>query len=119
VPTGKAHWHTLLRARAIETQCFVVAAAQRGTHNDKRSSYGHSLVVGPWGEVILAKVSLSSVQVYCLEKNKLSNYFQKPLKDMNDEIGLGYCELDLEKLEKVRNSIPVLEHFRYDSYNNN
>jgi len=90
VPTGQAHWHTLLRARAIETQCFVVAAAQCGNHNEKRSSYGHSLVVGPWGEVIL---------------------------DMNEQIGVGYCELDLEKLEKVRNSMPVLDHFRYDSYN--
>lgn len=49
VKTGQAHWHTLLRARAIETQCFVVAAAQCGAHNPRRSSYGHSLVVDPWG----------------------------------------------------------------------
>lgn len=53
VPTGKAHWHTLLRARAIENQCFVVAAAQWGQHNDKMQTYGHSLVIDPWGDVIL------------------------------------------------------------------
>ena len=52
VPTGKAHWHTLLKARGIENQCFVVAAAQWGRNNPKVSTYGHSLVVGPWGEVL-------------------------------------------------------------------
>lgn len=50
--TGEAHWHTLLRARAIETQCFVLAAAQGGQHEHGRSTYGHSLVVSPWGEVL-------------------------------------------------------------------
>jgi len=52
VPTGKAHWHTLLRARAIENQCFVVAAAQWGKNNDKVETYGHSLIIDPWGEVL-------------------------------------------------------------------
>src|ERR1700760_3675057 len=52
IPTGKAHWSTLLRARAIETQSYVVAAAQVGQHNEKRASYGHSIVVGPWGDVL-------------------------------------------------------------------
>lgn len=52
--TGRAHWECLLRARAIETQCYVAAAAQFGAHNAKRSSYGHSLVVDPWGEVVAA-----------------------------------------------------------------
>ena len=52
VPTGRSHWHTLLRARAIENQCFVVAAAQWGRNNSKVSTYGHSLVVDPWGEVL-------------------------------------------------------------------
>eukprot|EP00041_Stephanoeca_diplocostata_P032947 m.1073837 g.1073837 ORF g.1073837 m.1073837 type:complete len:137 (+) comp24237_c0_seq9:3295-3705(+) len=51
VPTGRAHWHILMQARAIETQCFVVAAAQVGRHNNKRISYGHALVVDPWGSV--------------------------------------------------------------------
>lgn len=50
--TGAAHWHTLLRARAIETQCFILAAAQHGAHNARRSSYGHSLIIDPWGEVL-------------------------------------------------------------------
>jgi predicted amidohydrolase len=48
VPTGKAHWEVLLRSRAIETQCYVVAAAQWGKHNEKRESWGHSMVVDPW-----------------------------------------------------------------------
>ncbi len=52
VPTGKAHWHTLLRARAIETQCFVFAAAQAGTHENGRATYGHSLIISPWGEIL-------------------------------------------------------------------
>jgi deaminated glutathione amidase len=52
VPTGKAHWHTLLRARAIETECFVFAAAQAGTHPSGRQTYGHSLVIAPWGEIL-------------------------------------------------------------------
>jgi len=56
VATGKAHWECLLRARAIETQCYVVAAAQAGQHNEKRESYGHSIVVDPWGRVV-AKLS--------------------------------------------------------------
>ena len=53
VPTGRAHWHTLLKARAIEAGLFVVAAAQAGRHEDGRQTYGHSLVVDPWGEVLL------------------------------------------------------------------
>ena len=53
VPTGKAHWHVLQRARAIEASAFVVAAAQVGEHEDGRTTYGHSLVIDPWGEVLL------------------------------------------------------------------
>ena len=53
VPTGKAHWHVLLRARAIEAGLFVVAAAQSGTHQDGRQTYGHSVVIDPWGDVLL------------------------------------------------------------------
>ena len=52
VPTGEAHWHVLLRARAIETGCFVLAAAQGGLHESGRATYGHSLAVNPWGQVI-------------------------------------------------------------------
>ena len=50
--TGEAHWHTLLRARAIENGCFVFAAAQAGLHENKRETYGHSLIVDPWGEML-------------------------------------------------------------------
>lgn len=52
VPTGQAHWHALLRARAIESQCFVLAAAQAGTHESGRLTYGHSIAISPWGEVL-------------------------------------------------------------------
>ena len=80
VPTGKAHWHTLLKARAIEAEAIVVAAAQCGQHEDGRTTYGHSLVVGPWGEVLL---------------------------DMGEGAGLGFAELDLSQLGEVRAQIPV------------
>ena len=72
VPTGRAHWHVLLRARAIETGCFVLAPAQCGTHYGRRRTYGHSLIVDPWGEVlaeagespavILADIELAAVE---------------------------------------------------------
>ena len=52
VPTGEAHWHLLLRARAVESQCYILAAAQAGAHNEKRRSYGHALAVDPWGVVV-------------------------------------------------------------------
>ena len=56
--TGEAHWHVLLRARAIETGCFVLAAAQGGLHENGRSTYGHSLIISPWGD-ILAEAAMS------------------------------------------------------------
>lgn len=84
-PTGKAHWHILLRARAIENAMFIVAAAQCGQHADGRQTYGHSLVVDPWGEVLL---------------------------DMGQDIGLGYADIDLERITEVRNQLPVLDHRR-------
>ena len=52
VPTGQAHWHVLLRARAIETGCFVFAPAQTGEHAEGRRTYGHSLIIAPWGEIL-------------------------------------------------------------------
>lgn len=78
VPTGKAHWHTLLRARAIENQCFVVAAAQWGRHNEKIETYGHSLVIDPWGEVLL---------------------------DMKEGEKMATATLDFSKIKTARNSI--------------
>lgn len=80
-PTGEAHWHALLRARAIETGAFVVAAAQTGDHADGRATYGHSLVVDPWGEVVL---------------------------DMGGDVGGAVCDIDLGKVETTRARIPSL-----------
>ena len=85
VPTGHAHWHTLLRARAIEAGLFVVAAAQVGRHEDGRQTYGHSLVIDPWGEVLL---------------------------DMGEERGIGFAEIDLARISDVRSRIPALSHRR-------
>jgi predicted amidohydrolase len=85
VPTGEAHWHVLLRARAIETGAFIVAAAQSGRHEDGRETYGHSLVVDPWGRV---------------------------LTDMGEEPGAALVELDLAMVADVRARIPNLRHAR-------
>ena len=85
VPTGRAHWEVLLRARAIEAGAFIVAAAQSGRHSDGRQTYGHSLVVGPWGEVLL---------------------------DMDDGIGVGFADVDLSLVDEVRHRIPALVHRR-------
>jgi predicted amidohydrolase len=85
VPTGEAHWHVLMRARAIENAAFVVAAAQCGLHRDGRSTYGHSLVVDPWGRILL---------------------------DMGSEIGVGFADVDLDEVKNARAQIPVLDHRR-------
>ena len=85
VPTGKAHWHVLLRARAIEAGLFVVAAAQSGHHEDGRTTFGHSLVVDPWGEVLV---------------------------DGGDGEKLLCAEIDLERIAEVRLRVPVLSHRR-------
>jgi predicted amidohydrolase len=86
VPTGEAHWHVLLRARAIESACFLVAAAQCGAHEDGRATYGHSLVVDAWGRILL---------------------------DMGIESpALGFAELDFAQLDAVRARLPVLAHRR-------
>ncbi|KQW86611.1 carbon-nitrogen hydrolase family protein [Brevundimonas sp. Root1279] len=86
VPTGEAHWETLLRARAIETGAYILAPAQAGTHEDGRRTWGRSTVVAPWGEVI-AKLD-------------------------HDEPGVLYAELDLEAVEKARSAVPQLTHDR-------
>ena len=85
VPTGKAHWHVLLRARAIEAGLFVIAAAQVGHHEDGRNTFGHSLVVDPWGEILL---------------------------DMGQEPGVGFADVDLKRISDVRSRIPALVHRR-------
>ena len=86
VPTGEAHWHVLMRARAIEAGAFVVAAAQVGRHEDGRQTYGHSLVVDPWGKVLL---------------------------DMGgDAPGLAFTDIDPAAVEEVRSRLPALWHRR-------
>jgi deaminated glutathione amidase len=81
VPTGKAHWHTLIRARAIENQSYVVASAQWGQHNEKMSTFGHSLVVDPWGEI---------------------------LADAGEGEKIIYADLNLDKIEAVRARMDVI-----------
>ena len=85
VPTGRAHWHVLLRARAIEAGLFLVAAAQVGRHEDGRQTFGHSLVVDPWGEVLL---------------------------DMGEKPGVAFADIDLKRISDVRSRIPALNHRR-------
>jgi len=91
VPTGKAHWSTLLRARAIETQSYVVAAAQVGNHNEKRVSYGHSMAVNAWGEVVA----------------ELGG-------EWTGEPEIAFFDVDDQSLEKVRREMPLLR--RTDVY---
>ncbi len=86
VPTGKAHWHILLRARAIENECFIMAPAQGGEHVNGRKTYGHSLIVSPWGE-ILAEGSA-------------------------DEPGVIAAEIDFAEIGKIRGKLPSLQHDR-------
>jgi len=85
VPTGRAHWEVLLRARAIEAGLFVVAAAQSGHHEDGRNTYGHSLVADPWGELLL---------------------------DMGDGAGVGFADIELSRITDVRARVPALSHRR-------
>ena len=80
--TGKAHWHVLVRARAIETGCYVMAPAQGGTHEDGRETFGHSLIISPWGEVVAEKA--------------------------DDKPGIILADLDLEEVTKARRRIPSL-----------
>ena len=83
IPTGEAHWHVLLRARAIENQCYIVAPAQVGRHNEKRASYGHSLVVDPWGEV---------------------------LAEIEEGTGIAVADVDPGRLTEVRRRLPCYDH---------
>jgi deaminated glutathione amidase len=85
VPTGKAHWEVLLRARAIEAGLFVIAAAQCGRHEDGRTTYGHSVVIDPWGDVVL---------------------------DMEDAPGVGFADIDLSRITDVRSRVPAISHRR-------
>ncbi|MGB0454540.1 MAG: carbon-nitrogen hydrolase family protein [Bacteriovoracaceae bacterium] len=70
-PTGKAHWKTLLRARAIESQCYVIASAQWGEHNERIKTYGHSMIIDPWGEVLVDLEEGDKVSVVEISKEKV------------------------------------------------
>ncbi len=83
--TGEAHWHVLLRARAIETGCFVFAAAQGGLHENKRETFGHSLIIDPWGEVVA---------------------------EAGVEPGVIMAKIDPSKVETARKAVPSLQHGR-------
>ncbi len=85
VPTGKAHWHVLMRARAIENGCFVFAPAQWGEHAEGRRTYGHSLIVDPWGEV---------------------------LGDAGEGVGIVSARIDAAAIPKARRMVPSLQHDR-------
>jgi predicted amidohydrolase len=83
--TGKSHWHALLRARAIENECFIVAPAMCGDHPGDRQTYGHSLIVDPWGDI---------------------------LADGGEQPGIVYGDLEVARVAKVRRMMPSLEHDR-------
>jgi deaminated glutathione amidase len=85
VPTGQAHWHVLARARAIETGCFVLAAAQQGQHTDGRCTYGHSLIIDPWGNI---------------------------LAERPQDPGIILASIDLSQVTQARQKIPCLLHDR-------
>ena len=84
-PTGLAHWHTLLRARAIECQCYVFAAAQGGKHENGRETFGHSLVISPWGEI---------------------------LAEADVQPAVTFADVELQRLDDVRRQVPSLRHDR-------
>lgn len=83
VPTGEAHWHCLLRARALDTGCHIVAAAQTGTHADGRTTFGHSLAFDPWGEALV---------------------------DGGRSAGLHYAEIDADRRDVIRQRLPLVSH---------
>jgi nitrilase len=82
--TGRAHWETLLRARAVENQCYVLAAAQGGTHENGRRTWGHSMLIDPWGEIVAERAI--------------------------DGAGVVSGEIDRARIEEVRRSLPAWRH---------
>jgi predicted amidohydrolase len=83
--TGRAHWHALLRARAIENECFIFAPAMCGDHPGNRQTYGHSLIIDPWGEI---------------------------LAEAGEEAGIIYADIDVARVARVRGMMPSLQHDR-------
>lgn len=97
VPTGSAHWHTLLRTRAIEHQCYVLAAAQYGRHNAKRESYGHSLAVDPWGKVLA-------------DAGGCDGPGTMPGDKAITTPSIVTCEIDLDMVASIRQRMPIEQH---------
>ena len=87
VPTGRAHWHVLCRSRAIENLCYLVAAAQWGTHANQRQTFGHSLIVNPWGEIIAEATEAKDCVLI--------------------------ADIDLVQLQAWRKKLPVLQHQKF------
>jgi predicted amidohydrolase len=92
--SGRAHWHTLLRARAIETGCFVIAPAQCGTHADGRRTYGHALIINPWGEIIAEAATDDDVAS----------------PGSNDDVIIA--DLNPDAVQQARRAIPSLSNAR-------
>ena len=92
--SGRAHWHVLLRARAIETGCYVVAPAQCGTHADGRRTYGHAMIIGPWGDVLAEAKTDDTVAT----------------AGANDDVIIA--DLDLAAIDRARRAIPSLGNDR-------
>jgi predicted amidohydrolase len=135
VPTGKAHWHALLRgelwglrsscntccyyflncissfptARAIESQCYMIAAAQVGKHNEKRQSYGHSLVYDPWGELLADAGGFDGVGMTGIQATSSDD---SPVVTPS----IVTCEIDLNKIASVRESMPMQQHRANSKY---
>jgi predicted amidohydrolase len=89
VPTGRDHWEVLLRARAIENQCYVLAAGQFGQNTEKRTTFGRSMIIDPWGTVLALAP---------------------------DRPGIAVAEIDLEHLRNLRAKLPCLQHERPSAY---
>jgi predicted amidohydrolase len=87
--TGKAHWHPLLKARAIENQCYIVAANQTGQHRNKRQTYGHSCIISPWGETLI---------------------------ELPHDTGMIYAQLNHQLLADIRTKMPVYQHNKFRSH---
>jgi predicted amidohydrolase len=137
VPTGQAHWLTLLRARAIENQCYVVAAAQVGRHNERRESYGESVIINPWGQVLAKATNIAENNrrlegttvvdtgtascVFLKEIIPSTTLSPTPPTDESDVVhtehgSICFAVFDRAFLTKTRAGMPVESHRRPDIY---
>lgn len=107
-PTGKAHWEVLLRARAIETGCYIFAPAQSGKHENGRETYGHTMIISPWGEIIAQSNPAHASEQGLVEADRVGdrNGFDA------DGFTLVKAELDIQKVDAARRQIPSLKHGR-------